>query len=91
MAILESLVLQLGFDIKNEEAVRKFSKSVDQARGSLSSFQSVLAGFAGGIGAGFFMNLADAIGGALAAIPKGAVAAGSTIEKLIPGCIDPHL
>lgn len=62
MAVIEELYALLGFKVEGEEAVEKFDRGLKKASGTLSTFQAGLAGFAGGLAAGFATQITRAAG-----------------------------
>lgn len=58
MAVIEELYALLGFKVEGEENLKKFDDGIKKASGTLSTFQAGLAGFAGGLAAGFANQLA---------------------------------
>lgn len=82
MAVVEELIALLGFRLTGTDQLAKFNNGIQTAKKGLTGMQSVMAGFAGGIAAGFAIEGIRQVGRGLMALPKGAVEVGATFEKL---------
>jgi transcriptional regulator with XRE-family HTH domain len=60
--VIQELFALLGFKVEGEDKLKQFDDGIKKASGTLSTFQAGLAGFAGGLAAGFATQIAKMAG-----------------------------
>jgi hypothetical protein len=60
--VIQELFALLGFKVEGEDKLKQFDEGIKKASGTLSTFQAGLAGFAGGLAAGFATQIAKMAG-----------------------------